>query len=89
MADALLAFRNVRADYGEAVILDDVSFEVAEHDSLAVLGRNGVRLHAARSPGAGPTSHEWRRITAPAQASAGSRRSVRSFQTSRWRKISP
>jgi branched-chain amino acid transport system ATP-binding protein len=44
MADAtpLLAFRNVRAGYGEAVVLDDVSFEIAERGSLAVLGRNGV-----------------------------------------------
>ena len=42
MADALLAFRNVRAGYGEAVVLDDVSFELAERGSLAVLGRNGV-----------------------------------------------
>ena len=42
MADALLAFRNVRAGYDEAVVLDDVSFELAERGSLAVLGRNGV-----------------------------------------------
>ena len=41
-ADALLAFRNVRSGYGEAVVLDDVSFEVPERGSLAVLGRNGV-----------------------------------------------
>jgi len=38
----LLALRGVRAGYGEAVVLDDVSFAVAEHGSLAVLGRNGV-----------------------------------------------
>jgi branched-chain amino acid transport system ATP-binding protein len=42
MAEPLLAFHNVRAGYGEAVVLDDVSFEVAERGSLAVLGRNGV-----------------------------------------------
>ena len=42
MADSLLAFRDVRAGYGEAVVLDDVSFEIAERGSLAVLGRNGV-----------------------------------------------
>jgi len=42
MADALLAFDNVRAGYGEAVVLDGISFEVAERGSLAVLGRNGV-----------------------------------------------
>jgi branched-chain amino acid transport system ATP-binding protein len=42
MAEALLEFRNVRAGYGEAVVLDDVSFQIAERGSLAVLGRNGV-----------------------------------------------
>jgi branched-chain amino acid transport system ATP-binding protein len=42
MAEPLLAFKNVRAGYGEAVVLDDVSFEVPERGSLAVLGRNGV-----------------------------------------------
>lgn len=42
MAEPLLALRNVRAGYGDAVVLDDVSLEVCEHGSLAVLGRNGV-----------------------------------------------
>lgn len=41
-AEPLLAFKGVRSGYGEAVVLDDVSFEVAERGSLAVLGRNGV-----------------------------------------------
>ena len=41
-AGALLAFNNVRAGYGEAVVLDDISFEIPERGSLAVLGRNGV-----------------------------------------------
>ena len=42
MSNALLAFKNVRAGYGEAVVLDDITFEIPEHGSLAVLGRNGV-----------------------------------------------
>jgi branched-chain amino acid transport system ATP-binding protein len=42
MAEPLLAFRNIRAGYGEAVVLDNISLEVAERGSLAVLGRNGV-----------------------------------------------
>jgi branched-chain amino acid transport system ATP-binding protein len=42
MAEPLLALRGVRAGYGDAVVLEDVSLEVAEHGSLAVLGRNGV-----------------------------------------------
>jgi len=42
LAEPLLEFRNVRAGYGEAVVLDDLSFAIAERGSLAVLGRNGV-----------------------------------------------
>ena len=42
MAEPLLAFQDVRAGYGDAVVLDDVSFELHENGSLAVLGRNGV-----------------------------------------------
>jgi branched-chain amino acid transport system ATP-binding protein len=42
MAEALLALEGLRAGYGEAVVLDDVSLSVPEHGSLAVLGRNGV-----------------------------------------------
>jgi len=38
----LLELRDVRAGYGDAVVLDGVSLEVAERGSLAVLGRNGV-----------------------------------------------
>jgi len=41
-ATAMLEFSNVRAGYGEAVVLDDVSFAMPERGSLAVLGRNGV-----------------------------------------------
>jgi branched-chain amino acid transport system ATP-binding protein len=42
MADPLLALKNVRAGYGDAVVLDDISFEIAQNGSLALLGRNGV-----------------------------------------------
>jgi branched-chain amino acid transport system ATP-binding protein len=42
MAEPLLALADVRAGYGDAVVLDGISFEVARHGSLAVLGRNGV-----------------------------------------------
>jgi branched-chain amino acid transport system ATP-binding protein len=38
----LLELRGVRAGYGEAVVLDDLSLEVPRNGSLAVLGRNGV-----------------------------------------------
>jgi branched-chain amino acid transport system ATP-binding protein len=42
MAETLLALEHLRAGYGEAVVLDDVSLAVPEQGSLAVLGRNGV-----------------------------------------------
>jgi len=42
MPETLLALRGVRAGYGDAVVLDDVSLEVPAGQSLAVLGRNGV-----------------------------------------------
>ena len=42
MAEPLLVQEDVRAGYGDAVVLDDISLEVPEHGSLAVLGRNGV-----------------------------------------------
>ena len=38
----LLELKDVRAGYGDAVVLDRVSLEVGETGSLAVLGRNGV-----------------------------------------------
>jgi branched-chain amino acid transport system ATP-binding protein len=42
MAEALLKLDKVTAGYGDAVVLHDVSLELPEHGSLAVLGRNGV-----------------------------------------------
>jgi branched-chain amino acid transport system ATP-binding protein len=38
----LLVLEDVRAGYGEAVVLEGISLEVPEQGSLAVLGRNGV-----------------------------------------------
>jgi branched-chain amino acid transport system ATP-binding protein len=38
----MLELSGVRAGYGDAVVLDDVSLEVPADGSLAVLGRNGV-----------------------------------------------
>jgi branched-chain amino acid transport system ATP-binding protein len=42
MAEALLALDDVRAGYGDAVVLDGITLAVAEGRSLALLGRNGV-----------------------------------------------
>jgi branched-chain amino acid transport system ATP-binding protein len=38
----LLAIEGMRAGYGDAVVLDDITLDVPERGSLAVLGRNGV-----------------------------------------------
>ncbi|MCK9986567.1 MAG: branched-chain amino acid transport system ATP-binding protein [Azoarcus sp.] len=38
----LLKLENVRAGYGDAVVLEDISFSLGEGDSLALLGRNGM-----------------------------------------------
>ena len=38
----LLELHDVRAGYGDSVVLDDISLELPEGGSLAVLGRNGV-----------------------------------------------
>jgi branched-chain amino acid transport system ATP-binding protein len=38
----LLQVEHLRAGYGEAVILDDISFSLAAGETLALLGRNGT-----------------------------------------------
>ncbi len=42
MAEPLLKLDKVTAGYGDAVVLHDVSLELPESGSLALLGRNGV-----------------------------------------------
>ncbi len=42
MAETLLALDDVRAGYGDSIVLDGITLELAEGGSLAVLGRNGV-----------------------------------------------
>ncbi len=42
MAEPLLTLDKVTAGYGDAVVLHDISLELPEHGSLALLGRNGV-----------------------------------------------
>ena len=87
----LLAFSDIRAGYGAGIVLDGVSFELPEHGSLAVLGRNGVgkstliltimgytQVGRGRIHGAATTSRVMPRTAAPAPASAGWRRSARS-----------
>lgn len=42
MAEPLLSVEALRAGYGNAVVLDDIAFDVAQGEALAVLGRNGA-----------------------------------------------
>jgi branched-chain amino acid transport system ATP-binding protein len=42
MAEPLLRLEDVRAGYGDSIVLEGVSLDVPEQGSLAVLGRNGV-----------------------------------------------
>jgi branched-chain amino acid transport system ATP-binding protein len=42
MAESLLTLDDVRAGYGDAVVLDDLAFDMPDGGSLALLGRNGV-----------------------------------------------
>ena len=42
MPEPLLELRDVRAGYGDAVVVDDVSLALPPDGSLAVLGRNGT-----------------------------------------------
>ena len=81
------------AGYGDAVVLHGISLELPEHGSLAVLGRNGVGKSTLLLTIMGYTQIARRRIgwrgqdisrvaaasRARATASAGWRRSARSF----------
>ena len=42
LPEPLLKLDNVSAGYGAAQVLHGISFELPEHGSLALLGRNGV-----------------------------------------------
>jgi len=42
MAEPLLQLDDLRAGYGDSVVLDGISLSVADGGSLAILGRNGV-----------------------------------------------
>ena len=42
MAEPLLTLTNLRAGYGDAIVLEDISLELPAQGSLALLGRNGV-----------------------------------------------
>ena len=58
----LLRLENVRAGYGEAVVLDGVSLHLAEGQTLALLGRNGTGKTTLLDTIAGATRQHGGRI---------------------------
>ena len=42
MTEQLLQLQGIRAGYGDAVVLEDISLTLGEGDSLSLLGRNGM-----------------------------------------------
>src|SRR5271165_7153857 len=59
----LLAVRDVSAGYGDTVVLDHVTLEVAASTTLAVLGRNGVGKTTLLTTILGHTTHHDGSIT--------------------------
>jgi branched-chain amino acid transport system ATP-binding protein len=59
----LLHVENLRAGYGEAVILDKVSFSLSAGETLALLGRNGTGKTTLINTLAGATRHHGGTIT--------------------------
>lgn len=64
----LLHVENLSAGYGEAVVLNGVSFALAEGETLALLGRNGTGKTTLMDTLAGATRQHGGRITLGGQA---------------------
>ena len=39
--DVVLSMKNVTVAYGDTVVLDDVSLDIHDHDSVGIIGPNG------------------------------------------------
>jgi branched-chain amino acid transport system ATP-binding protein len=59
----LLGVEHLRAGYGEAVVLDDISFALGEGQTLALLGRNGTGKTTLINTLAGATRQHGGTIT--------------------------
>lgn len=62
MSDQLFTVRDLRAGYGEAIVLDGISFSLAAGESLALLGRNGAGKTTLINTLVGATRHRGGRI---------------------------
>src|SRR4051812_7983946 len=98
----LLTIERLSAGYGEAVVLNEISLTLAEGQSLALLGRNGMGKTTLINSIVGVTRFiggtialDGRDITPPPPpqrappGSAGGRRSAKSSNRSPSRRISP
>ena len=56
MAEPALQFDNVRAGYGETVVLEDVRFTLAPGETVSIIGRNGVGKSTLLATAMGHTS---------------------------------
>lgn len=70
MADPLLSLRDVEAGYGETTVLDGVTLDVDEGETVALIGRNGVgktttlrSILGAVTPTAGQITYDGEDIT--------------------------
>lgn len=63
MADQLLKVEGLSAGYGEAVVLTDINFSLAQGETLALLGRNGTGKTTLMDTLAGATRQHAGRIT--------------------------
>jgi len=99
---AELSLRDVRAGYGETVVLEDIAFDLPERAALAILGRNGVgkttllatimghtTFHAGNIEYRASRSRGSPSTSAAGWASASFRRRGTSSLRSRSRRISP
>jgi branched-chain amino acid transport system ATP-binding protein len=70
MTDPLLSLRDVEAGYGETTVLDGVTLDVDEGETVALIGRNGVgktttlrSILGAVTPTAGQITYDGEEIT--------------------------
>jgi branched-chain amino acid transport system ATP-binding protein len=63
MAEPALQFDNVRAGYGETVVLEDVRFTLAPGETVSIIGRNGVGKSTLLATAMGHTSLHGGRIS--------------------------
>ena len=62
MAEPALQFDNVRAGYGETVVLEDVRFALAPGETVSIIGRNGVGKSTLLATAMGHTSLHGGRV---------------------------